>query len=127
MENRLHRKTIFRTRSVCDLGVEGAGKTTLLDAICMALYHKQFPTTQSKSSLDTLMSYGATDCLAEVEFRVGETHYRAFWSQRRSRYKVDGKLQEPQVELYDLTRGVLLETKLKSKLQTYSSDHRHEF
>ena len=96
-------------------GPTGAGKTTLLDAICLALYH-QTPRLSVSPTSNELMTRHTADCLAEVEFEIKGKGYRAFWSQRRSRNQVDGKLQPPQVELCALD-GKILADKVKDKLQ----------
>ena len=79
-------------------GPTGAGKSTLLDAICLALYH-QTPRLSTVSKSDNeIMTRHTADCLAEVEFEVRGVRYRAIWSKRRARDKVDGALQAPVVE-----------------------------
>ena len=80
-------------------GPTGAGKSTLLDAICLALYHQTPRLSSVGGSNNYLMTRHTADCLAEVEFEVQGTTYRAFWSQRRARDKIDGALQSPKVEL----------------------------
>ncbi|GHA20107.1 SbcC/MukB-like Walker B domain-containing protein [Oceanisphaera arctica] len=96
-------------------GPTGAGKTTLLDAICLALYHQTPRMKNISASGNELMTRHTADCLAEVEFEIKGEGYRAFWSQRRSRDKVDGKLQAPKVELARLD-GTIITTKINDKL-----------
>lgn len=94
-------------------GPTGAGKTTLLDAICLALYQQTPRLGGINKNTNELMTKGTSDCLAEVEFKVKGIRYRAFWSQRRSRNKVDGKLQDANVELVSVEDGRLLATQVK--------------
>jgi len=97
-------------------GPTGAGKSTLLDAICVALYHETPRLSSLSASANDLMTRHTTDCLAEVEFEVQGRHYRAYWSQRRARDRVDGALQAPKVEL--ATReGVILSSQSNDKLK----------
>ena len=96
-------------------GPTGAGKTTLLDAICLALYQQTprlGPVTQSNNEI---MTRGTAECSAEVEFEVKGARYRAFWSMRRSRGKVEGNLQPADVELVDVTADKVLATQVKQK------------
>ncbi len=97
-------------------GPTGAGKSTLLDAICLALYH-QTPRLRSITANDNdIMTRHTADCLAEVEFEVKGALYRAFWSQRRARDKIDGALQPPKVELAT-GDGAILSTQANDKLK----------
>lgn len=92
-------------------GPTGAGKTTILDAICMALYHQTPRLTVSKKQ-NQLMTRHTSHCMAEVEFEVRGQGYRAFWSQKRARNKLDGNLLEPFAELAKLD-GTIMSDKLK--------------
>ncbi|TNF17125.1 MAG: exonuclease subunit SbcC, partial [Pseudomonadales bacterium] len=96
-------------------GPTGAGKTTLLDAICLALYHRTPRMSTLSASGNELMTRHTADCLAEVEFEVRGQGYRAFWSQRRARDKVDGALQAPKVELARIEGGEILTDRIREK------------
>jgi exonuclease SbcC len=96
-------------------GPTGAGKTTLLDAICLALYHQTPRLGQITNSSNEIMTRGTAECLAEVEFEVKGTAYRAFWSMRRSRGNVEGNLQPADAELAEVATGKVLATQIRQK------------
>jgi len=96
-------------------GPTGAGKTTLLDAICLALYHQTPRLGPISTSSNDIMTRGTAECLAEVEFDIKGKAYRAFWSMRRARGKVDGNLQSADVELADVESGKVLATQVRPK------------
>lgn len=95
-------------------GPTGAGKTTLLDAICLALYSRTPRMSSISKNSNELMTRHTAECLVEVEFAVKDKAYRAFWSQRRARNKVDGALQDAKTELAYLD-GRIITDKLSEK------------
>jgi len=107
-------------------GATGAGKTSILDAICLALYH-QTPRLNSSTGLgiskkqNQLMTRFTASCMAEVEFEVKGQGYRAFWSQKRARNKVDGNLLEPTAELSLVDGNQFEGTIIAEKLKTVRS------
>lgn len=96
-------------------GPTGAGKTTLLDAICLALYHQTPRLGVITTSNNEIMTRGTAECSAEVEFEVKGVAYRAFWSMRRSRGKVDGNLQQAEIELAEVATGKIIASQIKRK------------
>lgn len=78
------------------VGDTGAGKSTILDAVTLALYGKIPRNTEDYKSV---MSHGALESLAEVEFETGNALYLAKWSIRRSHKRIDGRVQEAVREL----------------------------
>ncbi|MCB0557773.1 MAG: AAA family ATPase [Lewinellaceae bacterium] len=76
-------------------GDTGAGKTTILDAITLALYGRLHRSKEVRE----VMSYGAVESLAEVEFEVQGAIYRSKWSIWRAHRKEDGNILGPEREL----------------------------
>jgi exonuclease SbcC len=102
-------------------GPTGAGKSTLLDALCLALFDAT-PRLDTRggpeigragdaerlsaNDVRSLMSRGATDALAQVDFVGRDDHrWRATWTVARARGKKGGKVQKQNLSLVDLTIG----------------------
>lgn len=108
-------------------GATGAGKSSLLDTMCLALYGTT-PRLQSargnvsivdviensrgeskqnvlqQGDARNLLRRGTSSGYAEVDFlSVDGNVYRSRWSVKRARNRIDGKLQNADVELYNLT------------------------
>jgi energy-coupling factor transporter ATP-binding protein EcfA2 len=94
-------------------GPTGAGKTTLLDAMCLALYGRTPRLNSISKSANDIMSRGAGDCLAEVEFQTASGQYRSTWTQHRSRNRADGALQNPKHEISAVADGKVLASSLR--------------
>ena len=94
------------------IGPTGAGKTTILDAICLALYGETPRLSSLSQTTNELMTRGASECSAEVEFETTRGRYRVTWQQRRARKKADGQLQAPKHELVIAATKEPIATKL---------------
>ena len=55
------------------VGDTGSGKTTILDALTLGIYGK----IHRNKNVEEILSYGATESYAEVEFSVGIEIYRS--------------------------------------------------
>lgn len=73
-------------------GDTGAGKTTILDAITLALYGR----VHRNKEVREVMSYGAVESLAEVEFEANGETYRARWNIWRAHKKEEGNILGPE-------------------------------
>ncbi len=91
-------------------GATGAGKTTILDAITLALYGRT-PRQKPGEQITEVVTRFTASAFSEVVFESGDTQYRARWSVRRARNKIDGAFQQVQMEVADAVSGELIESK----------------
>lgn len=115
-------------------GPTGAGKSTLLDALCLALYAKTPRYQQARETgieiqdlagnklnqgdIRGILRDGTADGFAEVEFAGTDgNNYKATWSVKRARNKIDGNLQTDTVELFNLSANVAVPGKKTETLK----------
>lgn len=114
-------------------GATGAGKSTILDALCLALYAKTPRYADAENGIDVfdvqgstikqddiraILRDGTSDGYAEVEFvGLDKTYYRATWSVRRARNKIDGNLQAYEMALYNCSTGQVIPGKKTELLE----------
>lgn len=100
-------------------GPTGAGKSTILDALCLALYGKTPRYKQADSGIEVknisqgdvrgILRDGTADGYAEVDFAgVDDQHYQATWIVRRARNRAEGRLQEYDITLKNISTGAAL-------------------
>ena len=88
-------------------GPTGAGKSSILDALSLALYGRTPRLDKLNAGSNEVMSRHTAECQAEVVFSCASGQYRASWSQRRARNSAQGKLQNQQHEMHDLSSGTV--------------------
>lgn len=94
-------------------GSTGAGKSTLLDAMTVALYNKY---TREKSTNNFLSSL-ASNALIELEYEKDGTKYRNVWKINRSRDKIDGALQQSEMQLSLVESNEIIASKKTDVIQ----------
>ncbi len=104
-------------------GATGAGKSTILDALCLALYgktprylhakeigieiHDVQGSTINQGDVRGILRDGTADGFAEVDFvGIDGMYYRASWSVRRARNKVEGNMQADGILLKNITSNI---------------------
>lgn len=65
--------SLNRSSTTLVVGTNGAGKSTLLDALCFGLFGKPFRKINKPQLVNSI---NQRDCVVEVEFSVGQKHYR---------------------------------------------------
>jgi exonuclease SbcC len=115
-------------------GPMGAGKSTLLDALCLALFAKTPRHLNAKemgielqdvgnhkigqSDIKGILRKGCGEGFAEVDFLgVDGQPYKATWSVKRAHNKIEGSLQADNVELKNITTGIIFPQKKTETLK----------
>jgi len=94
-------------------GITGAGKSSLLDAITVALYNKY----SREKSTNNFISSLASNAIVEVEYEKDGTEYRNVWKINRSRDKIDGALQQSEMQLSLVKTNEILSSKKTDVVQ----------
>lgn len=119
-------------------GPTGAGKSTILDALCLALYgktprylhakeigieiHDVQGSTINQGDVRGILRDGTADGFAEVDFvGIDGLQYRANWSVRRARNKVEGNMQGDAISLKNITSNINIPGR---KTETYKEIER---
>lgn len=106
---------VFEEQGIFALvGPTGSGKSSILDAICLAIYGRTPRLNSVTKSENHIMSRGAAECWAEVEFITPAGEFRVFWSQKRARMRAQGQLQQPKHELVHVDSGKILAEKIST-------------
>lgn len=103
-------------------GSTGSGKSTILDALCLALYDNTPRTNGASENINivdvneskinqkdsrTILRRGSAQGYAAAEFiSLNGDKYMSQWSVRRARGKVDGSLQNVEIQLTNLSTGI---------------------
>lgn len=103
-------------------GSTGSGKSTLLDALCLALFDETPRTSRAGENISildvkdktisqkdsrTILRRGTSDGYAEVDFvSLGGEKFRATWSVKRARNKVDGSMQISELRLININSNI---------------------
>ena len=80
-------------------GPNGSGKTSILDAITLGLYGETYRFDRPAAHV---MTKGASESFAHVEFSLAGERYRSSWQVRRADNRPDGELLAPQMTLIRL-------------------------
>lgn len=118
-------------------GSTGSGKSTLLDALCLALFDETPRTSRAGENISiqdvkdktisqkdsrTILRRGTSDGYAEVDFvSLGGEKFRATWSVKRARNKVDGSMQNSELRLINIGSNIEVQGR-KTELLTKISE-----
>lgn len=109
-------------------GPMGAGKSTILDAITLALYGStaRLGSLVKNDEALELINKRSGYCRSEVIYSCSKGIFKSTFSMRKADKKVDGRIQQAQCALTDITYGEpgtdLLAKAVTSKLQEMTSE-----